>query len=104
MKARPAPKIISAVTARNRFGQIMRQAKERQDRFVVDKRGEPQVIIMGIRDFIDTIAPEPEVLKVIGEQAKRKGKNRLTMREIQAEIASYRRERQDKNGSPKGRS
>jgi hypothetical protein len=55
---------------------------------------------MGVKDFIDTFAPEPRVLKLIGEESKRKGKNKLTMRQIQAEIASYRRER---NGSSKDR-
>jgi prevent-host-death family protein len=104
MKSGAMPKVVSALTARTQFGKIMRRAKERQDRFVVDKRGEPQVVIMGVKDFINTIAPELEVLKLIGEEAKRKGKNRLTMRQIQVEIASYRQKRQAKNGSAKSRS
>jgi hypothetical protein len=81
----------------------MRRAKEKRDRFIVDKRGEPQVVIMGVKDFIDTIAPEPEFLRLIGEEAKRKGKNRFTMRQIQAEIKAARRERRLKYARRKGR-
>ncbi len=99
MKDRSIPRVVSAFTARAQFGRIMRQAKERKERFLVSKRGEPQVVIMGIRDFIETIAPEPEVLRLIGKQAKRQGKNKLSMNEIDAEIAAYRRERRAKNST-----
>jgi len=85
--------IVSALIARTQFGQIMKKAKEKQARFIVDKRGEPQVVIMGISDFIRTIAPEPEFLKAIRAGSKRRGTNKLTMREINREIAAYRREK-----------
>lgn len=84
-------KVVSALTARTQFGQIMRRANKESTRFIVDRRGEPLVVIMGIQDFIDTIAPEPEVLTLIGEGSKRKGTNKLTMRDIDAEIAAVRR-------------
>jgi hypothetical protein len=64
---------------------------ENEERFVVDRRGEPQVVIMGIEDFVKTIAPEAAVISAIREDAKRKGTNRLTMRQIDSEIARYRR-------------
>ncbi|MDA2926583.1 type II toxin-antitoxin system Phd/YefM family antitoxin [Acidobacteria bacterium AH-259-G07] len=86
------PKVVSALTARTQFGEIMRRAKEEEDRFVVDKRGEPQVVIMGIKDFLKNLVAEPEVLAAIRAKAKRKGKNKLMMREIDQEIAKYRRE------------
>jgi len=47
---------------------------------------------MSIRDYIDTIAPTPYWLKQIGTEAKNKGLNKLTMRQIDAEIAAVRRE------------
>jgi len=87
------PKVISALAARTQFGQIMRRARKHQERFVVDRRGEPQVVIMGIKDFLRTIAPEPEVLAAIRAAAKKKGTSSMTMREIDREIAAYRRER-----------
>jgi len=86
------PNVISALTARTQFGQIMERATKNNERFVVDKRGEPAVIIMSVEDFVKTIAPPPEVLQAIRADAKRKGVNKLTMRQIDAEIAAYRRE------------
>ena len=87
------PKTISALTARTQFGQILKRVSEKGERFVVGRRGEPKAIIMGIADFIDTIAPSPKFLKEIWAEAKRKGLDELTMREIDAEIQAYRREK-----------
>jgi prevent-host-death family protein len=42
---------ISAVTARTQFGQIMRRASQKNERFLVDRRGQPAVIIMSIKDW-----------------------------------------------------
>jgi prevent-host-death family protein len=86
-------KVISALAARTQLGQIMRRARLEQTRFVVDRRGEPQVVIMGIRDFLNTIAPERKVLAAIRAEARKKGKDKLSLRQINREIRSYRRER-----------
>jgi prevent-host-death family protein len=86
-------KVISALAARTQLGQIMRRARLEQTRFVVDRRGEPQVVIMGIKDFLSTIAPEKKVLAAIRAEARKKGKDKLSQREIDREIRSYRRER-----------
>jgi len=90
------PNVVSALTARTQFGEIMRRARENRERFVVDKRGEPQVIIMSVKDYIETIAPTSGVLKRIGEASKRKGTDKLTMRQIDAEIAASRRQQRQK--------
>jgi prevent-host-death family protein len=87
------PNVISALTARTQFGQIMKRATENDERFMVDKRGQPQVIIMSVNDYIKTIAPPPKVLQEIWADSKRKGTDKLTMREVNAEIAAYRREK-----------
>lgn len=68
---------------------------------MVDRGGEPQVVIMSIEDFIKTIAPEPAVLKTIRADSKRRGTNELTMRQIDAEIAAYRREQGKGRGRKK---
>jgi prevent-host-death family protein len=88
--------VVSALTARTQFGQIMRRASQKNERFLVDRRGQPAVIIMSIKDYIDTLAPTPEWLKEIGDEAKRKGLNKITMRQIDAEIAASRRQRRQK--------
>ena len=87
------PKIISALAARTQLGQIMRRARLDQARFVVDRRGEPQIVIMGIKDFLKTIAPEKKVVAAIRAAARKQGKNKLSMRQIDREIRAYRRER-----------
>jgi prevent-host-death family protein len=82
--------VISALTARTQFGQILRRATKNNERFVVDRRGEPSVVIMSIKDYVDTIAPAPQWLKDMQASAKRRGTNKLTMRQIDAEIAKVR--------------
>jgi len=86
-------KVISALSARTQLGQIMRRARVEGIRFVVDRRGEPQVVIMGIRDFLRTIAPEKKTMAAIRNAARKSGKNKLSNREINREIRAYRRER-----------
>lgn len=87
------PTVVSALDARTQLGQIMRRAKTSKERFVVDKRGEPQVVIIGIDDFIKNIAPETDVLAAIRSDAKHKGRDKLSMRAIDREIGAYRREK-----------
>jgi len=86
------PKIVSALAARTQFGQIMRRARTDNQRFIVDRRGEPQVVIMGVKDFIKTIAPEKKVLAAIRADARKKGTNKLSLSDINREIRAYRRE------------
>lgn len=86
------PTTVSALTARTQFGQILRRVKENRERFVVDRRGEPQAVVMSFGDFLDLVAPAPKVLKQIWAASKRNGTDKLGMREIDAEIAEARRE------------
>ena len=87
------PRVVSALAARTQLGQIMRRARVDNTRFVVDRRGEPQVVIMGIRDFLRTIAPEKQTLALIRKRARKQGADKITLREINREIRAYRRER-----------
>jgi prevent-host-death family protein len=89
----PVHKVVSALAARTQFGQIMRRARSGQARLVVDRRGEPQVVIMGIQDFLKTMAPERKVLAAIRAAAREKRKNKLSMRDMDREIRAYRRAR-----------
>jgi len=89
--------VVSALTARSQFGQIMRRASQKNERFLVDRRGKPAVIIMSIKDYIDTIAPTPDWLREIGAESERKGLNKIGMRRIDAEIAAARRERRERS-------
>ena len=78
--------------ARTQFGQLLRRVTKHNERFVIDRRGEPQAIIMSLDDYVDEIAPEPDWLKKIGDASKRRGTDKLTMRAIDVEIAVARRQ------------
>ena len=84
--------IISAVTARTQLGQILKRAEESDERFLVDRRGEPTVIIMSIKDYIRSIAPAPSAYAATRQDVKRKGKTSISMREIDREIDAVRKQ------------
>ena len=87
---------VSALTARTQLGQILRRAAEKDERFLVDRRGQPAVIIMSVRDYIRTIAPTPPSFQAIRAEAKRKGTDKLTMADIDREVAAVRRQHDKK--------
>lgn len=82
---------VDAHLARTQFGQIMDLAVKNNDRFVVDRRGEPAVVILSVRDFVRSVAPPPGWLEQAWAGAKRRGLDALTPEEIDAEIAAHRR-------------
>jgi prevent-host-death family protein len=89
---------IDAHVARTQFGQIMDLAVKNNERFIVDRRGEPAVVIMSVRDFIRTVAPPPDWLAKAWAGAKRRGLETITLEEVDAEIAAHRREKSPADG------
>src|SRR5579862_3763715 len=81
---------VDAHIARTQLGQIMDRAVEHNERFVVERRGEPAVVIMSVKDYIRTTSPPPDWLKKAWNGAKRRGLDKLTPIDIDAEIAAYR--------------
>jgi Antitoxin Phd_YefM, type II toxin-antitoxin system len=81
---------IDAHIARTQFGQIMDLATKNNERFIVDRRGEPAIIIMSVQDFIRTVAPPPDWLDKAWSGAKRRGLDTLTPTDIEAEIVAHR--------------
>jgi hypothetical protein len=73
------------------LGDIMHEANTGNAPFIVRKKGEAPVVILGIRDYIKAFAPEPEILRIIGEESKQKGTHKITKRQIDAEIKAARR-------------
>ena len=92
--------VVSALTARTQLGQILRRASEKDERFVVDRRGKPSVIIMSVRDYIRNIAPTPAAYRAIRQEAKKNGSSSLSMREIDREIAAHQRQGRKKPNQP----
>ena len=85
------PNVISALTARNKFGQILKQVEKDRRSFVVEKRGSPKAVILSIMDYLKSRAPEPEILRVIGEESKRNKTSRISIKRINAIITEVRR-------------
>jgi prevent-host-death family protein len=84
---------VDAHLARTQFGQLMDRAVENNERFVVERRGEPAVVIMSVQDFIRTAAPPPDWLEKAWNGAKKRGLDKLSPLDIDAEISAYRREK-----------
>jgi prevent-host-death family protein len=84
---------IDAHIARTQFGQVMDRAVERNERFIVDRRGEPAVVILSVQDYLENVATAPDWLRQAWAGAKRRGVDKLTMDEIDAEIGAYRLEK-----------
>ena len=66
---------------------------QNNERFVVDRRGEPAVVIMSVQDFVRTAAPAPDWLQKAWAGAKRRGLDAVTLVDIDAEISAHRREK-----------
>src|SRR2546429_4818336 len=82
--------VVSALRARTNFGKLLRRVEVERRSLVIEKRGSPKAVLLSIRDYVRLAAPEPEVLKVIGEESKRKGTDALTSRQIDEVIKATR--------------
>ena len=97
--ARRISRIVPALTARTQFGQILQRVRQNNERFVVDKRGEPQAVIMSIEEYLRNFVKPNAILDEIHAYAKKKGLNRMSMRAINQEIRNYRSERRKKTAN-----
>lgn len=84
-------KVVSALTARTQFGAIMQRAKENQERFIVDRRGEPQVVILSVEDYFRNVVKQPASLIRLQEEAGKRRLDKLSMNAIDREIRRMRK-------------
>jgi prevent-host-death family protein len=82
--------VISALNARANFGKLLRRVEDERRSLVIVKRGTPKAVLLSIRDYVRLATPEPEVLRVIGEESQRKGTDRLSSRQIDQVIKAAR--------------
>ena len=59
----------------------------------MERNGESAVLILSVTDYVKTFAPPPDWLEKSWDSAKRHGLDKLTTKEIDAEIAAVRRNR-----------
>ena len=82
--------VVSALRARANFGALLRRVEDERRSLVIEKRGTPRAVLLSIRDYVRLAAPEPEVLRAIGEESRRKGTDKLTSRQIDQAIQAAR--------------
>lgn len=82
--------LVSALHARASFGKLLQRVADERHSLVIEKRGVPKAVLISIRDYVRLAAPEPEVLKVIGEESRRKGTDSLSARQIDTVIKAAR--------------
>ena len=82
--------VVSALHARTNFGRLLRRVADESRPLVIEKRGTPKAVLMSIRDYVRLAAPEPEVLRLIGEESQRKGTDKLSSRQIDQVIRATR--------------
>jgi len=85
--------VVSALGLRTNLGKILRRMDAEGRSLVIEKRGTPTAVLLNIRDYVKLAAPEPEVLKIIGQEAKRNKTAALTSRQIDQVIKRVRSEK-----------
>jgi prevent-host-death family protein len=75
-------RVVSALNARANFGKLLNRVDDLRQSLVIEKRGTPKAVLIGIRDYVKLAAPEPEVLRILGEESERNGTGTLTSRQI----------------------
>ena len=84
-------KSVPAFIARTQFGQILERVSGNRERFLVTKKGEAKAIILGVEDFLQAVVKIPPELAAIQAEAKKRGVDKLTLEEIEAEIQAVRK-------------
>jgi prevent-host-death family protein len=82
--------VVSALRARANFGKLLDRVDSEGKSLVIEKRGVPRAVLLSLRDYVKLAAPEPEILKIVGEESRRNGTDKLTSRQIDQLIKSTR--------------
>ena len=85
--------VVSALRARANFGKLLSRVEDEGRSLVIEKRGTPRAVLLSIRDYVRLAAPEPEVLRIVGEESQRNGTSSLTSRQIDKVIQLSRAQR-----------
>ena len=70
--------------------EALSQVENKRRSLVIEKRGGPKGLPIGIRDYVRLATPEPDVLRIIGEESQRHGTDRLSSAHIDRVIKAAR--------------
>jgi prevent-host-death family protein len=82
--------VVSALHARANSGKLLRRVADERRSLVIEKRGTPKAVLLSIGNYVRLAAPEPEMLRLIGDESRRKGTNTLSSRETDRVIQATR--------------
>jgi prevent-host-death family protein len=82
--------VVSALRARASFGKLLQRLENDRQSLVIEKRGRPRAVLISIQEYVKLASPEPEVLRVIGEESERNKTNMVTGRQIDRIIQATR--------------
>jgi prevent-host-death family protein len=85
----------------NDLGRLLHRVEDERRSVVIEKRGTPRAVLMSIRDCVRLAVPEPEVLRIIGEESESQGTDRLSGQQIEKIIRQTRPKQFARPGRPK---
>jgi len=93
------PRSLTTAQARSKLGQIIRRASgENKERFLIGMRDGPQAVVLGLEDYLGLLAPVVNPLMAeFHAYSVAHGGDKITMDEIDAEIAACRAEQRALN-------
>jgi prevent-host-death family protein len=92
-KVDKASNVVSALHARTNFGNLLRRVEDERRSLVIEKRGTPRAVLLSLRDYVRLAAPEPEVLRIIGEESEVNQTDKLSSQQIDRIIKDARAKR-----------
>ena len=102
-KAAPQSIIVSVLSARANLGKLLDRVDTERRSLVIEKRGAPRAVLLSIRDYVKLAAPEPEVLRLIGQESEGSRTSKMTSGQIDAVIKASRASKaaKEKSGTKK---
>lgn len=85
--------IVNALEARSKFGKLLRRIDTEGRSLVIEKRGTPRAVLISIQNYVRLAAPEPEVLRAIGEESIQNATNTLSSKRIDQIIKAARKKK-----------
>ena len=62
--------VVSVPSTSANLGRLLRRVEDEGRSLVIEERGTPKAVLLSIRDYVRLAAPEPEVLRVIGQESQ----------------------------------
>ena len=99
-KSAPPVRVVGSKELRRDLTGMLGSIRATDARFLVTIKGRPRAVLMGVEDYVRGVLGEkPDALLIaLQKDARRAGADRLTMRDIDREIAAVRHVKRSQNG------